>query len=64
MISIILPIYNEQEGLAAFVQSLENELTKLKEDVEVIFINDGRPIIHWFSLKTTVAQTSLTSTLI
>ena len=41
MISIILPIYNEQEGLAAFVQSLENELTKLKEDVEVIFINDG-----------------------
>jgi polyisoprenyl-phosphate glycosyltransferase len=41
MISIILPIYNEQEGLAAFMQSLENELTKLKEDVEVIFINDG-----------------------
>ena len=41
MISIILPIYNEQEGLAAFVQSLKNGLTKLKEDVEVIFINDG-----------------------
>lgn len=41
MISIILPIYNEQEGLASFMQSLENELTKLKEDVEVIFINDG-----------------------
>ena len=41
MISIILPIYNEQDGLASFMQSLENELTKLKEDVEVIFINDG-----------------------
>jgi polyisoprenyl-phosphate glycosyltransferase len=41
MISIILPIYNEQDGLASFMQSLESELTKLKEDVEVIFINDG-----------------------
>ena len=41
MISIILPIYNEQDGLASFMRSLESELTKLKEDVEVIFINDG-----------------------
>jgi polyisoprenyl-phosphate glycosyltransferase len=41
MISIILPIYNEQDGLASFMQSLESELAKLKEDVEVIFINDG-----------------------
>jgi len=41
MISIILPIYNEQDGLASFMQSLESELAKLKENVEVIFINDG-----------------------
>ena len=41
MISIVLPIYNEEAGLASFVSELSLELTKISENAEVIFVNDG-----------------------
>ncbi|HAV24836.1 MAG: dolichol-phosphate mannosyltransferase [Bacteroidia bacterium] len=41
MISIVLPIYNEEAGLASFVSELSLELTKTSENAEVIFVNDG-----------------------
>ncbi|MFT4996518.1 MAG: glycosyltransferase involved in cell wall biosynthesis, partial [Flavobacteriales bacterium] len=41
MISIVLPIYNEEAGLASFVRELSLELTKTSENAEVIFVNDG-----------------------
>lgn len=41
MISIILPIYNEEAGLASFISELSLELTKISENAEVIFVNDG-----------------------
>ncbi len=42
MISIVLPIYNEEKGLEDFIQSLKSELQKLShEKFEVIFVNDG-----------------------
>ena len=41
MISIILPIYNEQAGLPFFVEELEKEVVKLGVDYEIIFVNDG-----------------------
>jgi len=41
VISIVLPIYNEEAGLASFVSELSLELTKISENAEVIFVNDG-----------------------
>lgn len=41
MISIVLPIYNEEAGLASFISELSLELTKTSENAEVIFVNDG-----------------------
>ncbi|PCJ64603.1 MAG: glycosyltransferase [Bacteroidetes bacterium] len=41
MISVILPVYNEEEGLQTFVKSLIIELQKTKEVFELIFVNDG-----------------------
>ena len=41
MISIVLPIYNEEAGLASFISELSLELTKISENAEVIFVNDG-----------------------
>jgi glycosyltransferase involved in cell wall biosynthesis len=41
MISIILPVYNEEKGLTSFVESLQVDLEKLNQDVEVIMVNDG-----------------------
>ena len=41
MISIVLPIYNEDAGLASFISEQSLELTKISENAEVIFVNDG-----------------------
>ena len=41
VISVILPIYNEELGLSSFVVLLQEHLEKYGQDYEVIFINDG-----------------------
>ena len=41
MLSVILPIYNEAEGLESFISVLHSELDKCDLPFEIIFINDG-----------------------
>lgn len=41
MISVILPIYNEEQGLRKFISTLDQELAALNSEFEVIMINDG-----------------------
>jgi glycosyltransferase involved in cell wall biosynthesis len=41
MISAVIPVYNEQESLQAFYKALVPNLSKLNEDFEIIFIDDG-----------------------
>jgi dolichol-phosphate mannosyltransferase len=41
MISIILPVYNEEQGLSTFVEELVSEVQKIEEGFELIFVNDG-----------------------
>lgn len=41
MFSIIIPFYNEKENLPILYQQLVEELPKLGEDFEVLFIDDG-----------------------
>jgi glycosyltransferase involved in cell wall biosynthesis len=41
LVSIIVPVYNEAEGLAAFVSRLRPTLQTIGEDHEIIFVNDG-----------------------
>jgi dolichol-phosphate mannosyltransferase len=40
MISIIVPVYNEEEVLSSFIKTFFNDI-KLKEDFELILVNDG-----------------------
>ena len=40
-ISVIIPVYNEEEGLPALFARLYPALDRLNRDYEVIFINDG-----------------------
>ena len=40
-ISIIVPVYNEEDGLAALFARLYPALDALGETYEIIFINDG-----------------------
>ena len=41
MISIVIPVYNEEEGLAALFARLYPALDALAEPYEIVFINDG-----------------------
>jgi len=41
MLSLIIPVFNEEESLEAFYKELYSELAKLKIDFEIIFIDDG-----------------------
>ena len=41
MISVVLPIYNEEKGLRDFVAELKTELDKSTEEYEILFVNDG-----------------------
>jgi dolichol-phosphate mannosyltransferase len=41
MISIIVPCYNEEKTIETFYNAITVEMDKLKEEFEVIFINDG-----------------------
>ena len=41
MISVVLPIYNEAEGIQAFLSELKPVLDGLSEEYEVILVNDG-----------------------
>jgi glycosyltransferase involved in cell wall biosynthesis len=41
MISIVVPVFNEEESLEAFYSVLVTELQKLKRDYEILFIDDG-----------------------
>lgn len=41
MLSIVVPVYNEEEGLTAFFNELKKVLHLLKEETEVIFVDDG-----------------------
>lgn len=41
MISIVVPVYNEEESLRAFYKELIGSLLKLKDSYEIIFVDDG-----------------------
>ncbi|MCC1495561.1 glycosyltransferase family 2 protein [Alcanivorax sp. 1008] len=40
-LSIVVPVFNEQEVLAIFHQRLTESLGSLRDDTEIIYINDG-----------------------
>jgi undecaprenyl-phosphate 4-deoxy-4-formamido-L-arabinose transferase len=40
-ISVVIPIYNEQAGLAALFARLYPALDKLGTSYEIVFVNDG-----------------------
>ena len=41
MISIILPCFNEQDSIKDYIQTVNNNLGKLKVEYEIIVVNDG-----------------------
>ena len=40
-LSLIVPVYNEEESIDAFINAIDNELAPLKDQLEIVFVNDG-----------------------
>jgi len=40
-LSVITPIYNEEENISVFITELKKHLAQITEDFEVIFVDDG-----------------------
>lgn len=41
MISVVVPVYNEDESLEAFYSTLQDALKEIEEKAEIIFVDDG-----------------------
>lgn len=59
MLSIIVPVYNEEESLIALYQELTREIKKLNQDYEIIFMDDGSTDTSLELLKNFAKNSSL-----
>lgn len=41
MLSVVVPVFNEQESLNLFYKELSKELRKIRQSFEIIFVDDG-----------------------
>lgn len=41
MISVVLPIYNEEKGLTSFIDDLYFQMKNIGQSFEIILVNDG-----------------------
>jgi len=41
MLSVVVPIYNEEENIAAFHATVRAVLETLKQSWEIVYVNDG-----------------------
>ena len=41
MLSIVVPVFNEEESLEHFYDALSKELPKLDKKYEIVFVDDG-----------------------
>jgi len=60
MISVIIPFYNEKESLPILIRSLVLELDRLKEDYEILLVDDGSDDDYISELKSYVLDKVMT----
>ncbi|MBK8397934.1 MAG: glycosyltransferase family 2 protein [Leptospiraceae bacterium] len=50
MISICIPVYKTKDIIPALIEKIEREISKVADDYEILFIDDGSPDGAWNSL--------------
>ena len=38
-LSLVVPVYNEEESIDAFISAIDAELAPLKDRLEIVFVN-------------------------
>lgn len=56
MLSIVVPVYNEEESLTHFYTELTSVLRKIKKEYEIIFVDDGSQDKSFFILRALEAK--------
>ncbi len=41
MVSVVVPIYNEEELIVRFHEAVANAMQRVEDDWEVVYVNDG-----------------------
>ncbi len=40
-ISLVVPVYNEEESIQTFIDTIDKELEPLRDKLQIVFVNDG-----------------------
>ena len=40
-ISLVVPVYNEEESIQTFIDTIDRELEPLRDKLQIVFVNDG-----------------------
>lgn len=57
-ISVVAPIYNEEQTISEFVKQVTNTLNQISIDYEIILVDDGSNDKSWEKIKTEVISNS------
>jgi dolichol-phosphate mannosyltransferase len=57
-ISVVAPIYNEEQTISEFVKQVTNTLNQISIDYEIILVDDGSNDNSWETIKTEVLSNS------
>jgi glycosyltransferase involved in cell wall biosynthesis len=56
LLSLVIPVYNERESLAALYQEITEVASKLTQSVEIIFVDDGSKDSSWDIVRELAAK--------
>lgn len=56
MLSVIIPVYNEEKQIEGTIQQIKNTISSIDEDFEIIIIDDGSKDKTWDLLKALAAK--------
>jgi glycosyltransferase involved in cell wall biosynthesis len=57
-ISVVAPIYNEEQTISEFVKQVTNTLNQISIDYEIILVDDGSNDNSWEKIRTEVISNS------